>query len=144
MQLNSLRPARGSHIKRRRGGRGMGSGLGRTCGRGDKGQRSRSGGRIRRGFEGGQMPLQRRLPKFGFTSGKQLITVEVGLSELNKLEAEVIDLKALKDAGVIAKRMKRAKVMASGQIERPITLRGIRVTKGARAAIEAAGGKIEE
>ncbi len=144
MQLNSLKPARGSHIKRRRVGRGMGSGLGRTCGRGDKGQRSRSGGRIRRGFEGGQMPLQRRLPKFGFTSGKQLITAEVGLSELNKLEAEVIDLKALKDAGVIAKRMKRAKVMASGQIERPITLRGIRVTKGARAAIEAAGGKIEE
>lgn len=144
MQLNSLRPAEGSHTKRRRVGRGMGSGLGRTCGRGDKGQRSRSGGRIRRGFEGGQMPLQRRLPKFGFTSAKQLITAEVRLSELNKLEAGIIDLKALKDAGVIAKRMKRAKVMASGEIERPITLKGIGVTKGARTAIEAAGGKIEE
>lgn len=122
----------------------MGSGVGKTSGRGHKGQKSRSGGRIRPGFEGGQQPLQMRLPKFGFNSAKARVTAEVTLSELAKVDAEVIDLQALIDADVIKGTMKRAKVILSGKIEKAVTLKGIKATKGAAAAIEAAGGKIEE
>ena len=144
MQLNTLTPGAGSRSPRKRVGRGIGSGLGKTCGRGHKGQKSRSGGRIRRGFEGGQQPLQMRLPKFGFNSAKARITAEVTLSELAKVEADVIDVKALIDADVIKGTMKRAKVILSGSIDKAVTLKGIKATKGAQAAIEAAGGKIEE
>ncbi|MBO6558533.1 MAG: 50S ribosomal protein L15 [Pseudomonadales bacterium] len=144
MQLNTLKPGTGSRSPRKRVGRGMGSGLGKTCGRGHKGQKSRSGGRIRRGFEGGQQPLQMRLPKFGFNSAKARITTEVTLSELAKVDAEVIDVQALIDADVIKGTMKRAKVILSGSIDKAVTLKGIRATKGAKAAIEAAGGKVEE
>jgi large subunit ribosomal protein L15 len=144
MQLNTIKSARGSHTLKKRVGRGIGSGSGKTCGRGHKGQKSRSGGRIRAGFEGGQQPLQMRLPKFGFNSAKARITAEVTLSELNKLETDVIDLQALKDADIIQEGKLRAKVMLSGEIGKAITLKGIGATKGARAAIEAAGGKIEE
>ena len=143
MQLNTLKPGAGSRSPRKRVGRGIGSGLGKTCGRGHKGQKSRSGGRIRRGFEGGQQPLQMRLPKFGFNSAKARITAEVTLSELAKVEADVIDVKALIDADVIKGTMKRAKVILSGSIDKAVTLKGIKATKGAQAAIEAAGGKIE-
>jgi large subunit ribosomal protein L15 len=144
MRLNTLAPAEGAKHASKRLGRGIGSGLGKTGGRGHKGQKSRSGGGVRRGFEGGQMPLYRRLPKFGFTSRKAMITAEVRLSELAQVEGEVIDLNALKAANVIGVQIEFAKVMLSGEITRPVTLRGLRVTKGARAAIEAAGGKIEE
>lgn len=144
MQLNNLTPADGSRSPRKRVGRGIGSGLGKTCGRGHKGQKSRSGGRIRAGFEGGQQPLQMRLPKFGFNSAKSRITEEVTLSEIASVDADVIDLQALIDADVIKGTMKRAKVILSGKIEKAVKLKGIRATKGARAAIEAAGGSIEE
>ena len=144
MQLNTIKSAKGSRATKKRVGRGIGSGTGKTCGRGHKGQKSRSGGRIRAGFEGGQQPLQMRLPKFGFNSAKARITAEVTLSELNKLTVDVIDLQALKDADVVQEGKLRAKVMLSGEIGRAITLKGIGTTKGARAAIEAAGGKIEE
>ena len=144
MQLNTIKSAKGSRAAKKRVGRGIGSGTGKTCGRGHKGQKSRSGGRIRAGFEGGQQPLQMRLPKFGFNSAKARITAEVTLSELNKLDIDVIDLQALKDADVVQEGKLRAKVMLSGEIGRAITLKGIGATKGARAAIEAAGGKIEE
>jgi len=144
MQLNTLKPGDGSQKPRKRVGRGMGSGLGKTCGRGHKGQKSRSGGRIRAGFEGGQQPLQMRLPKFGFNSAKARITAEVTLSELAKVDADVIDMQALEDANVIKGTMKRAKVILSGSIDKAVTLKGIKATKGAKAAIEAAGGKVEE
>ncbi len=144
MQLNTLKPAGGARHSRKRVGRGIGSGLGKTCGRGHKGQKSRSGGRIRAGFEGGQQPLQMRLPKFGFNSAKARITAEVTLSELNKVEADVVDVKALIEANVIKGTMKRAKVILSGEITKAVTLKGVKVTKGAKAAIEAAGGKVEE
>ncbi|WP_159567604.1 50S ribosomal protein L15 [Budvicia diplopodorum] len=144
MRLNTLAPAEGSKQAPKRVGRGIGSGLGKTAGRGHKGQNSRSGGGVRRGFEGGQMPLYRRLPKFGFTSRKAMVTAEVRLSELAQVEGEVIDLNTLKAANVVGVQIEFAKVMLSGEINRPVTLRGLRVTKGARAAIEAAGGKIEE
>jgi len=122
----------------------MGSGTGKTCGRGHKGQKSRSGGRVRPGFEGGQQPLQMRLPKFGFNSAKARITAEVTLSEVASVEADVIDMQALIDADLLKGTMKRAKVILSGKIEKAVNLKGIRATKGARAAIEAAGGSIEE
>ena len=144
MRLNTLKPAPGSKHAAKRVGRGIGSGTGKTAGRGHKGQKSRSGGGIRPGFEGGQQPLQRRLPKFGFTSRIARVTAEVTLSELGKINGDVIDLQALKDADLIKESMMRAKVMLSGEITKAVTLKGIRVTKGARAAIEAAGGKIEE
>ncbi|MBT4162338.1 MAG: 50S ribosomal protein L15 [Gammaproteobacteria bacterium] len=144
MQLNTLKPGEGSRRPSKRVGRGMGSGLGKTCGRGHKGQKSRSGGRIRAGFEGGQQPLQMRLPKFGFNSAKSRITAEVTLSEIAKVDADVIDLKALQDADIIKGTMKRAKVILSGSIDKAVTLKGLKATKGAKAAIEAAGGKIEE
>ncbi len=144
MRLNSISPADGSNSDRKRVGRGIGSGLGKTAGRGHKGQKSRSGGKVRPGFEGGQQPLQMRLPKFGFNSAKARTTAEVTLTELGKVSADVIDVSALQNAGIISGAYTRAKVMLSGEINKPVTLKGIRVTKGARAAIEAAGGKIEE
>jgi len=144
MYLNTLKPAPGSKKPAKRRGRGIGSGLGKTGGRGHKGQKSRSGGFHKVGFEGGQMPLQRRLPKVGFNSRLARITDEIRLNELNNLDADVIDLAVLQEANLVNKSIQRVKVMASGKIERAVTLKGIRVTKGAREAIEAAGGKIEE
>ncbi len=143
MNLNELKSPRGARSSRKRVGRGGGSGFGKTCGRGHKGQKSRSGGRVRPGFEGGQQPLQLRLPKFGFTSRLSRITAEVTLSEINSLEAEEITVDVLREANVINHRMERAKVMLSGSISRAVTLKGIRASKGAEAAIEAAGGKVE-
>jgi len=142
MQLNDLSPAEGSTKTKKRVGRGIGSGWGKTCGTGHKGQKSRTGGTVRPGFEGGQMPLQMRLPKFGFSSRIGRITAEVRTSELNKLEADVIDIAALRKANLITAGIKRVKVMLSGDITKAVTLQGIVVSKGARAAIEAAGGKI--
>ncbi|PSW19173.1 50S ribosomal protein L15 [Photobacterium sanctipauli] len=144
MRLNTLSPAAGSKPSAKRVGRGIGSGLGKTCGRGHKGQKSRSGGSVRPGFEGGQMPLKQRLPKFGFTSRKSLVTAEVRLAELAKVEGDVVSLETLKAANVITKNIEFVKVVLSGEIARSVTVKGIRVTKGAKAAIEAAGGKIEE
>ena len=144
MRLNTLKPADGSKKERKRVGRGIGSGLGKTCGRGHKGQKSRSGGYHKIGFEGGQMPLQRRLPKVGFTSRKSRFVDELRLNELALVDAPVIDLDALRAANLISREISSVKVFASGSIDKAVTLKGIRVTKGARAAIEAAGGKIEE
>ncbi len=144
MRLNTLKPAQGSKTSRKRVGRGAGSGMGKTCGRGNNGQKSRSGGQVRAGFEGGQQPLQMRLPKFGFNSAKARVTAEVTLSELGKVEADVINLQALIDADVIKRTMKRARVVLSGSIDRAVTLKGIKATKGAQQAIESVGGKVEE
>jgi large subunit ribosomal protein L15 len=144
MFLNTLKPGAGSKFKAKRRGRGIGSGLGKTGGRGHKGQKSRSGGKPMIGFEGGQMPLQRRLPKVGFTSRLARVTDEIRLNELNALTADVIDIAVLKEANLISRSIQRVKVMESGKIEKAVTLKGIGVTKGARKAIEAAGGKIEE
>ena len=144
MFLNTLKPAAGSKKSRKRVGRGIGSGTGKTCGRGHKGQKSRSGGFNKVGFEGGQMPLQRRVPKVGFRSRVGMVTDEIRLHELNNIDADVIDLQALQQANLINKSVQRVKVMASGKLEKAVTLKGIRVTKGAREAIEAAGGKVEE
>lgn len=143
MYLNELSPAEGSKFAGKRLGRGIGSGLGKTGGRGVKGQTSRSGGGVRPGFEGGQMPIYRRLPKFGFTSMKALKTAEVRLSELAYVDGDVT-LASLKAANVIRKDMTRARIILSGEIGRAVVIKGIVVTKGARAAIEAAGGKVEE
>ena len=143
MRLNELSPAEGSKFAERRPGRGIGSGLGKTGGRGVKGQTSRSGGGVRPGFEGGQMPIYRRLPKFGFTSMKALTTAEVRLSELAHVEGEVT-LASLKAANIVRKDMTRARIILSGEIDRAVVIKGNVVTKGARDAIEAAGGKIEE
>jgi large subunit ribosomal protein L15 len=144
MKLNTLSPAAGSKPVAKRVGRGIGSGLGKTCGRGHKGQKSRSGGTVRPGFEGGQMPLKQRLPKFGFTSRKSLVSAEVRLNEIAKVEGDVVTIDTLKQAGLLVNTVKTAKVVLSGEISRPVTVQGLGVTKGARAAIEAAGGKIEE
>jgi len=144
MRLNTIKPADGSKKNAKRAGRGIGSGLGKTCGRGHKGQKSRSGGFSKVGFEGGQMPLQRRLPKVGFASRKASTMDELRLHELEKVEGEVIDIPALKAANLIGQNVTRAKVIASGEITKAVTLRGIGVTAGARKAIEAAGGKIED
>ncbi len=142
MQLNTIKPAAGAKHPRRRVGRGIGSGLGKTAGRGHKGQKSRSGGFHKVGFEGGQMPLQRRLPKRGFNSLARGLTAEVRLSDLQKMQLADIDLKALKEAGVVPEATEIVKVILSGKLERKVNLSGLRVTKGARAAIEAAGGSI--
>lgn len=144
MRLNTLSPAEGSRKEGKRVGRGIGSGLGKTCGRGHKGQKARSGGSVKPGFEGGQQPLQRRLPKFGFTSRKARFSAEIRLHELAKVEADVIDLAALKAADLIGGGIQRAKVVLSGDLVKAVTIKGLAVTKGARAAIEAAGGKIED
>jgi large subunit ribosomal protein L15 len=143
MELNTLKPAEGSKSNRKRVGRGIGCGKGKTCGRGHKGQHSRSGGFRKVGFEGGQMPLQRRVPKFGFTSRKSAVTTEVRLHELAGIDADVIDLDALKKAGIVGVQIIKAKIIASGKIEKAVTIKGLPMTKGAKAAIEAAGGKIE-
>lgn len=144
MRLNTLKPAPGSKSPRKRVGRGIGSGLGKTAGRGHKGQKSRSGGFHKVGFEGGQMPLQRRLPKVGFSSRVGRTVAEIRLHELAKVDSDVVDLMALKAANVIRHDIKRVKVIASGVIEKAVTVRGLGVTKGAKEAIEQAGGKIEE
>ena len=144
MHLNTLKPAEGSSKARKRVGRGIGSGLGKTCGRGHKGQKSRSGGFTKVGFEGGQMPLQRRLPKVGFNSRLAKYTAELTLNEIASIDADVVDIKALHKADILPHSMKRAKVMLSGSIDKAVTLKGIRATKGARAAIEKAGGSVEE
>lgn len=143
MRLNTLSPGEGSKHAPKRVGRGIGSGLGKTCGRGHKGQKSRSGGSVKPGFEGGQMPLQRRLPKFGFISRKARYVAEIRLNELAVVNAEVIDLAALKEADIIKQEIKVAKVILSGEINKAVTIKGLKVTKGAQAAIEAAGGKVE-
>ena len=144
MRLNTLKPAAGSKTDRKRVGRGIGSGVGKTAGRGHKGQKSRSGGFHKVGFEGGQMPLQRRLPKVGFRSKMARATGEVRLHELAKVDGDVVDIETLRAADVLPASVTRAKVILSGAIERAVTVRGLRVTKGARAAIEAAGGKVED
>lgn len=144
MKLNTLSPAPGSRPSSKRVGRGIGSGLGKTGGRGHKGQKSRSGGRVKPGFEGGQMPLQRRLPKFGFTSRQAQYVAEIRLNELAAAGVDVVDLDALKKADIIGDKIKRARVILSGEINKALTVKGLKVTKGAKAAIEAAGGKIEE
>jgi large subunit ribosomal protein L15 len=144
MRLNELSPALGSKQTKKRLGRGIGSGLGKTSGKGHKGQHARSGGYHKVGFEGGQMPLQRRLPKFGFNSRKALVTAEVRLGDLNRVEGTIIDLKALKMANIINRNIKYAKIFASGELKTAKTIKGIRVTQGVRTAIESLGGKIEE
>ncbi len=144
MKLNTLQPAKGSRKLRTRVGRGIGSGLGKTGGRGHKGQKSRAGGFHKVGFEGGQMPLQRRLPKIGFTSRIGRRTAEVRLSELAKVEGDVVSLETLKAANVIDARTLQAKVILSGTVEKAVTVQGVGTTKGAKEAIEAAGGRIGE
>ena len=144
MRLNTISSVPGASSNKKRVGRGIGSGNGKTAGRGHKGQKSRTGGGVKPGFEGGQMPLQKRLPKFGFSSRIGIVTAEVRTSELNKVDAEVIDIAALEKADIINRNIKRVKVMLSGDVTKAVTVKGLRVTKGARAAIEAAGGKIEE
>ena len=143
MRLNTLKPGHGSKRPRLRVGRGASAGQGKTCGRGVKGQRARKGGYHKVGFEGGQTPLDRRLPKFGFRSDIAISRAEVRLHELEKVEGGVVDLESLKKAGVIPVFAERAKVVLSGELKKAVTLKGIGATKGARAAIEAAGGKIE-
>ncbi|HEU0187030.1 MAG TPA: 50S ribosomal protein L15 [Gallionellaceae bacterium] len=144
MELNQIKPAAGAKHAKRRVGRGIGCGLGKTCGRGHKGQKSRSGGFHKVGFEGGQMPLQRRLPKRGFVSLTRDDTAQVRLSDLQQLPVDTIDLLALKQAGLVSGRSLAAKVVLAGEIKRAVKLQGLLVTKGARAAVEAAGGSIAE
>jgi large subunit ribosomal protein L15 len=144
MRMNTLKPGPGSRRPRLRVGRGASAGQGKTCGRGVKGQRARKGGYHKVGFEGGQMPLQRRLPKVGFRSAMKAGRAEVRLHELALLDVAVIDLQALKKAGIVSAFADRAKVVLSGELKKVVSLKGIQVTKGARAAITAAGGKIED
>ena len=144
MRLNTISGAEGSRRTRKRVGRGIGSGLGKTAGRGHKGQKSRAGSRILPGFEGGQQPLQRRLPKFGFTSKVGRTTGEVTLSEVAAANADVVTLDVLKEADLVRRKLARVKVILSGSIDKAVTVQGLGVTKGARAAIEAAGGKVED
>ena len=144
MRLNSLSPAPGAKKNAKRVGRGIGSGTGKTAGRGHKGQKARSGGKVRPGFEGGQMPLQKRLPKYGFTSRISRTTAQIRLSELNAVAGDVVDLAALKGADLVKDNVVRARVFLSGELNKAITLKGLVVTKGAREAIEKSGGKVEE
>ncbi|AOY92497.1 50S ribosomal protein L15 [Cupriavidus sp. USMAA2-4] len=144
MQLNNLKPAAGSKHAKRRVGRGIGSGLGKTAGRGHKGQKSRSGGFHKVGFEGGQMPLYRRLPKRGFTSLTKAFNAEVTLRDIERLEATEVDLLVLKQAGLVSDLVKSAKVIKAGELTRKVTIKGLGATAGAKAAIEAAGGQIAE
>ncbi|WP_304986002.1 50S ribosomal protein L15 [Coxiella-like endosymbiont] len=143
MRLNVLKPSKRAGKNKMRVGRGIGSGKGKTCGRGHKGQHSRSGGYHKVGFEGGQMPLQRRVPKFGFTSQKKLISAEVRLHELNKISDDIVDIDTLKAANLVGCYVKYVKIFASGKLEKPVTIRGLGVTKGVKAALEAAGGKVD-
>ncbi len=144
MQLNTIAPALGSKKNAKRVGRGVGSGTGKTCGRGHKGQKSRSGGFSKRGFEGGQQPLQRRLPKVGFSSRKSAKTAEVRLDVISNIEGGLVDLLALKAVGAVPENTLRVKVIGSGDVTTAITVKGLAVTAGAQKAIEAAGGKVEE
>jgi large subunit ribosomal protein L15 len=144
MRLNTLSPAPGARKGAKRVARGIGSGSGKTAGRGHKGQKSRSGGRVRPGFEGGQMPLQKRLPKYGFTSRIGRTTAQVRLSELNAVEGDIVDLAALKAADLVKENVMRARIFLSGELKKAVTLKGLVVTKGAREAIEKSGGKVEE
>ena len=144
MQLNDLSPAAGSTKAKKRVGRGIGSGWGKTCGSGHKGQKSRSGGTVRPGFEGGQMPLQMRLPKYGFSSRVGRTTAEIRSGELNKVDGDVVNLETLRKAGLINASIKRVKVMLSGEVTRKLTVEGIRVSKGAKEAVEKAGGSVVE
>src|SRR6056300_1392865 len=144
MRLNGLSPAPGSRTDKKRVGRGIGSGLGKTAGRGHKGLKSRSGGTVRPGFEGGQMPLQMRLPKYGFSSRVGRITAEIRSGELNKVDGDVVNLETLRKAGLINASIKRVKVMLSGEVTRKLTVEGIRVSKGAKEAVEKAGGSVVE
>ena len=144
MQLNTMKPGRGAKTSAKRLGRGGGSGLGKTSGKGHKGQTARAGGYHKVGFEGGQMPIQRRLPKRGFRSAMAGLTADVRLHELGKLEDAVIDLAALKKANVVSPQAERAKIYLSGTLEKAVTLRGLMLTKGAREAVTKAGGKIED
>jgi large subunit ribosomal protein L15 len=143
MRLNTIKPAAGANRARKRVGRGIGSGHGKTAGRGHKGQKARAGGFHKVGFEGGQMPLQRRLPKRGFVSVKRELTVQVRLAALDRVQGEVLDLAALKAAGLVPAWAVAAKVFLAGKVTRPLKLSGVRVTQGARTAIEAAGGSVE-
>ena len=143
MDFNELKPANGAKRSKKRVGRGPSSGWGKTAGRGTKGQKSRSGGNVRPWFEGGQLPLQMRVPKFGFRSRIGRVTAEVRLGELEKIEGDVVDLASLKAANVVSRNVKRARVMLSGTISRALTVKELGVTKGAKAAIEEAGGKVE-
>lgn len=144
LRLNTISPAPGAKHSSKRVGRGIGSGLGKTGGRGHKGQKSRSGGSVKPGFEGGQMPLQKRLPKYGFTSRIARTSAQIRTGELNGLTDDVIDLDALKRADLVGTNITRAKIFLSGDVTKAVNLKGLAVTKGAKAAIEAAGGKVEE
>lgn len=144
MRLNELHPRAGSRKTRRRVGRGAASGWGKTSGRGQKGLKSRSGGRVRPGFEGGQMPLQRRIPKFGFSSRIGRVTAEVRTSEIGKVDGDEVTLETLKAAGLVRHDMRRARVFLSGSVDRALIVKGLGVSRGARAAIEAAGGRVED
>lgn len=144
MNLNTLSPDPGSRPSKKRLGRGIGSGLGKTSGKGHKGQKARAGGYHKLNFEGGQMPIQRRLPKMGFNSRVGKTVDQICLSELNKLNAEIVDLQALRQAGLITSAIKQVKVILSGELTKAVKLKGLRVTKGARLAIEGLGGSIEE
>lgn len=143
LRLNEIAPAKGSRQTRKRVGRGASAGQGGTCGRGNKGQNSRTGGGVRLGFEGGQLPLQKRVPTFGFKSRKGRTTAEVRLGELNSVEGDEVTLATLVSAGVISRQVKRARVFLSGQVDRALTVKGLKVSAGAKAAIEAAGGTVE-
>lgn len=143
LQLNTLKPSKGAKQSRMRVGRGIGCGMGKTCGRGHKGQHARKGGYHKTGFEGGQMPLQRRLPKFGFKSRTAHQCAEIRLNELVQIDGEVVDLATLKSANLISSIHKQAKIFGTGTVTKKFTIRGVRLTKGARSAVEAAGGKIE-
>jgi large subunit ribosomal protein L15 len=144
MRLNTLSPAPGSRKNAKRVGRGIGSGHGKTAGRGHKGQKSRSGGKVKPGFEGGQMPLQKRLPKYGFSSRIGRTTAQIRLGELGAVEGDVIDLAALKNADLVKDNIERARIFLSGDLNKAVTVKGLAVTRGAREAIEKAGGKIED
>jgi large subunit ribosomal protein L15 len=144
LRLNEIAPAEGAKREHRRVGRGIGSGLGKTGGRGVKGQSSRTGSSLRPGFEGGQMPIYRRLPKFGFTSQLGMKTAEVRLSELNKIDGDILSLETLKAANIVRNDKIRARVILSGEVTRAFTVQGVALTKGARAAIEAAGGTVAD
>ena len=144
MRLNTIKSAAGSRTDAKRVGRGIGCGSGKTCGRGHKGQKARSGGYHKVGFEGGQMPIQRRLPKIGFRSRKSLLTTEIRLSELNAVEGDTVDLLSLRAANLVSENILYVKIFQSGEVNKAVTVKGLRVSKGARAAIEAAGGKIED
>ena len=144
MHLNTLAPVAGSRKVKKRVGRGIGSGLGKTAGRGHKGLKSRSGGSVKPGFEGGQMPLQKRLPKYGFSSRIALVSSEIRLSELNKIDGEIVNLETLRLTNLINQNIKKVKIFLSGKLEKTVTVKGLSVTKGARLAIEAAGGSVHE